>query len=177
MPMIPAGTYPQLRINGSRLRESKHEGSPTIEIFLEDPETGDFLSDFLHTTQAAWDAVTEKRLAAYGWEPRANDYMVERLNLAPDEGNPLAGKFAGPVVVKEEEFEGKTRAKVAQVGEYVREQMAPEDAKKWGAQLRQRLIANGGTPNAAARRTVPKQPPKTTAGFTKLGDITDDVPF
>lgn len=173
MGIIQAGTYELLRLNGSELHPNRKEPDlKDIFIFLEDLESGDTITDYLYTSNAAWDQVTAPRLKAYGWDPEANSYAISQLNLTAEEGNPLAGKFVGPVVIKDEEFKGKTRQKVTQVGEFVREQMSHEEAKLFEAHLRARLTG-GRTTTPKAAKPNPAPPPAQVAA----GGYDDDVGF
>ncbi len=177
MGLLAGGTYEKLRINGSRLRDGKNPDEPVIEVFLEETETGDTITDYLYTTDAAWGKVTMPRLKAYGWDPAQHNYSISDLNKTHDEGNPLSGKSAGPVVIKEEEYQGKVRSKVAQVGEYVRDQMDPAQASSFEARFRARVLALGAPhPAAASRKKAPQRPVSSSAPASRSA-ADDDVPF
>lgn len=173
MGLLQAGSYSRLRINGSALKDGKTEGEPVIMIYLEDPESGDTITDYLYTSNAAWDKVTAPRLKAYGWDPAENSYAIAQLNRSNEENNPLLGKYVEDVVIKEETFEGKTRPKVAGVGAFVREQMDPTQAKQFEVSLRARLIGNG----AKVKAPVAKPRTPTPLVATKEFVPTDEIPY
>lgn len=169
--ILGGGTYDQLRIVSTAIVDHK-EGEPKIVIRLEDPHAQDMgITDYLYTSNAAWDKMTVKRLKAYGFDAKTTPLFD--LN---DDPSPLAGMLVGPVVVEEEDFQGKTQYKVARVGEFINERMDPESARALQATLAARL----GTPvqkMGGARKAAPKAAPVRVA--VPAGGIEDDdsVPF
>lgn len=156
--ILGAGTYPRLKVSQTSVQPHKLAEEPKILIRLTHPDVPeDGITDYLYTSNKAWDAVTQPRLLSYGFDTN----VVPILNLdETDERNPILNTYVGPVVVEENEFEGKTQRRVARVGEYVVERLDPDAKRSLDAMLSARLGTKtqtfGGAPKKAAPRTAPR---------------------
>ncbi len=168
--ILGGGTYSQLKITGTYISDGKTPGEPVIKISLVDPEAPDMgITDFLYTSNNAWDKMTKKRLKAYGFDVDTTPLF----DLDGDE-SPLKGKVVGPVTIKEEDYQGKTQYRVAQVGEFISERLEPSKAKEIEAALSARL---GIKKQGAAKRVAPKSSAVTPSTDKAVGAEDDDVPF
>lgn len=181
--LLQEGTYSDgLRIIGTRLEPHKVEGEPKIVIVLAEPDTDpsetDFpkISDYLYTSNDAWDAVTAKRLTAYGWDPAANNYDLAQL---ADPNNALIGTVVAPVILKTETYtkrDGSTGSsiKVYRVGdEKFGSQIGDAEAKAITASFQNRMKLRQAAKGAAAINALPQAPP-TPPAAAKADEV---VPF
>lgn len=182
MGLAGAGTYDKMMIDSIQVVPHKVEGEPCIRVRLTDVETQDSITDFLYTSNAAWDAVTQDRLKAYGWDPATNSYAISQLHNNAD----LIGTEVGPVHVKEEMFEGKLRSKVSGVGSYVAKPADPGMLAAAEAKLRARLAPGASARKPAVKKANPlAAAPRPSRETAAPGDINpavsgaydDDVPF
>jgi hypothetical protein len=167
--MLLPGVYEKALITGSNLQKGKSDDDPVVMVyFMADGET---ITAWLYTTLAAW-PYTQKKLAACGFDPAENDFNLAALDLEGD-ANPIANQHVR-IVVKEEEFEGKIRSKVAWIGpgDGMVERMAPEEAVSFTKALRRRLMASQGAPKKSAppKKTSPKSAPAAPAQATGTAD-------
>lgn len=163
--ILEPGTYDQLRIAGTRLEPHKVDGEPKIVVVLEDPAAepgeGAIASDWLYTSNAAWDAVTEQRLKNYGWDPAANDFA---LSFFANQDNNLIGKLVGPVVLVDEPYNGKSQVKVARVGdEKFGKNLANDAAKAQESEFQRRMRMRLANKFANALPSHPPAPAPATA--------------
>lgn len=148
-PLIPDGTYEKLKIIGTRLEKNATTGDPVVVVSLMEPdadegdENAPILSDFLQTSNAAWDFITAKRLASYGWDAYANSFA---LSYFANPANDLIGTLVGPVVVKSETYNNKSRPKVYRVGdEQFGSGLGDDEAKKAEKDFQARMRMRTGS--------------------------------
>lgn len=162
----------RVRVTATALAETKN-GTGQIVVGFEDNE-GNSISAYLFTSDKAWEYTAEK-LKVLGWDPVANGYRFEDLNLDP---SPIAGNEVD-IVTEEEQFEGKWRMKVKWInapGLGV-ERMQPAQASSFAETLRARLLrgatATAGTPRGNYSRRgngSPRYP-------DSVPPTDEDVPF
>lgn len=187
MGLLGIDTYERLEIFGSGTSVSD-DGVDTFQVYLRDPEDiNESITDFLNTKSEKSFKFACRRLASYGWDPAKNGYAFSLLN-ATDERNPWwdAAKgrisaFVGPVVIGENEYNGKVRPQVKQVGDEspFRERMGEAEATDMELRLRSRF-GLGSAPPAARRKPAPKAAvttPKSQPVAAGNVDDEDNVPF
>jgi len=146
------------------------KGDMQIVVKFENAE-GDSITAYLATSEAAW-PYTQDKLANMGWDPVSNGFRVEDLNESP---SPIHGNQC-QIVVKEEEFEGKTRKKVSFInppGGMPIERMESSEAQRFAAQLRSRLT---GRPGAPARQPQPQRAAQPRPAASQ-DHANEDIPF
>lgn len=146
------------------------QGAPQLAIRFKVEGIGS-ISAYLSFSEKAW-PYTEEKLQALDWDPRKNDYRMDLLgkDVLIDDGaggqkQVLAGRPCS-IVMKYEEYNGKTQAKVAFInppgGMLVKERMSPEAIQQFSKMLKAgvasgRFKSNSATPTKNA-------PPARQAG-------------
>jgi len=169
--VIGAGRH-EVKIVSHVLTKSSQKGTPCMAVVFED-DAGEHITYYGYLSDAALE-YTLKALAAMGWDAAQHDGRIDVLN-----GTDLLLGHKVEIVVDEEEYEGKVRAKVRfvnEIGGGMGERMAPEEGRSFAAQLRAKILAaKGPKPNAApARKPVTATAPAATATD---GVNLDDCPF
>lgn len=161
------GTFEKMRIVDTRI-EKHTDDTEIIVIRLTYEETDveapdiPVISDFLYTTNKAWD-YTEQRLKNYGWDPVANDFAISFF-AKPD--NDLIGTLVGPVVLKRDTYTKRdgsqgSSIKVARVGdEKFGKALGDEAAKLAENDFRRRMRMRMTAANAKAVDSLPSVPPQ-----------------
>ncbi len=165
--MVGPGTYEDVEITGSALTKGKSTDDPVVEVYF--LVEGEPMTAWLYTTPKAWEW-TEKKLRACGFDPAEHQFNLVALNLDGD-ANPIKGNRTR-IVVREEEYEGKIRPKIAFIGDFDGgEKMPDAEAVQFTQALRQRLLASQGKPAAAANRATTKvgSAARTTSAPTPTG--------
>ena len=140
-------------------------GTPHVAVLFEDAG-GDRITWYGYLSDAAMER-TIKSLQALGWDPVANNGMVDSLN-----GTDLLVGRDAEVVVDTEVYNGEVRHKVKwvnAVGGGLGEGMAADDATSFAASLRQKILS-------APRPKVNGQAGTAKAPASGGNDL-DDLPF
>lgn len=150
------------RAVGSALGFSSN-GKQQIAVALspsEGPFAGDSITWYGYFTDAAHE-ITFRQLRTLGWH---GDDLTDMTGIDANEVS---------FTVKSEEYDGKTRQKVAGIfplgGVVLKDRMSPEQAKTFAAQMR-------GAAVASRAGTAPTPKPKGKA-MREPGDDTDDLGF
>lgn len=163
MGVIGIGTH-EVEVQATGLTEKN--GNLQINVGFVQPETGDTITAYLHTTDKAW-PYTEEKLRNMGWDPVVYGYRFEDLNMDP---SPMQG-FKAQIVVEAETYEGKTRHKVKFInapGGGI-QRLEPAEAQSFAAKLRARLTGQS--------HLAPARPPRGGGGAMQAPAGEDDIPF
>jgi len=156
------------------LGKSAKKGTPELRILFQcSDEHGPKVWAYRYFTDGTAEYLV-KELKAMGWDPAEHDYDFDQLETVRDpetnaivRDSALCGTWVS-IVVKEEEYEGKTQTKVAFINSAtVREEMPAEERKTFLADLRKRMIAVGGAPKKAKQPNGKKPPPSPAAQAQK----------
>lgn len=190
MPIIPVGTW-DATVVASVLGKTG-TGKEQIAITFQD-EAGNRSTWYGYFTDAAIERTLET-LQILGWVAAQNDWRLDTLHNT----DLIVGAKAA-IVVEDEEYDGKIRAKIRWVNELgggaVKEQMAPAEAEAFAKRLRSVLARKKGPAPSTARAAAPAKPaapasrgtsrgrgpaPSPAPGAGQADDYTkfdDDIPF
>ena len=135
------------------LTKSGQKQTPCVAVVFED-EVGDTITYWGYLTDAALE-YTMKSLAAMGWDSAKHDGRIDTLD-----GTDLLVGHKVEIVVDEEEYDGKVRAKVKfvnEIGGGLGERMDPAEASSFAAELRKKILAMGG-PKPSTRPAPARKP-------------------
>lgn len=178
MAVIPEGTH-LVRVHSTFLGKSKNTQTGYVGVVFED-DAGDTITAYLYTSDKAIGRTVET-LELLGWDLQANNGDLSTLHETP-----LLHGRQSEIVVENETYEGKTRAKVKWIngpdGGGRAEGMPANEAQAFAAALRAKVYGSkAGKPPAAkvapkpAARAAVKAVPVQTAEAEQQGD--DDIPF
>lgn len=174
MARIPVGTHVVKVVSTAIGRTST--GKEQIAVTFEDGE-GNRSTWYGYFTDRALERTMETLTDVLGWDAAADDHRIDALHNS----DTLVGREA-EVVVEEEEYQGRFTEKIKWVnavggGAALKEQMSPEEASGFAANLRKKLLSKGG----GASKPKPAAKPRAKATAPPADDYEtpsdDDIPF